>query len=202
MSAINSETVLSRPFSTLVNHLLDSAEWARGTLSAHAGKVAVFTLFPVRVAVTVDINGMLRAAETSTPASVTIRLTPATLLQIMAGGEAAWRNAEVEGDTEFASALSRVAANTRWDVEEDLSRVFGDIVAHRLASAGRAAAAWPKQAATSLATGMAEYLTEEKHLLITPLRAAEFVREVDELRDAVDRLDKRIERLQRRVQGS
>ena len=124
------------------------------------------------------------------------------MLQIAAGGEAAWRNAEIEGDTEFASALSRVAANMRWDVEEDLSRVFGDIAAHRLAAAGRAAAAWPKQAANSLATGLAEYLTEEKHLLVTPLRAAEFIREVDELRDAVDRLDKRIERLQGRVRGS
>ena len=202
MSAINSETVLSRPFSAFVNHLLGSAEWARETLAAHAGKVAVFTLFPVRVAVAVDPKGTLRAADTGAPASVTILLTPATVLQIMAGDEAAWRNAEVEGDSEFASALSRIAANMRWDVEEDLSRVFGDIAAHRLATAGRAAAAWPKQAATSLATGLAEYLTEEKHLLVTPLRAAEFVREVDELRDSVDLLDKRIERLQRRVQGS
>jgi len=34
------------------------------------------------------------------------------------------------------------------------------------------------------------------------LRAAEFIRDVDELRDAVERLDKRIERLQRQVRGN
>ena len=67
--------------------------------------------------------------------------------------------------------------------------------------AGRLVAAWPKQAATGLATSLAEYLTEEKHLLVTPLRAAEFVRDVDELRDAVERLEKRIEHLQRQVRG-
>src|SRR3954466_8958219 len=201
MSAINSETMLSRPFSAFVNHLLGNAEWARGSLSVHAGKVAVFNVFPMRVAVVVDADGMLRPAEASAVPSVTIRLTPATALQVMAEGEAAWRKAAGEGDTEFASALSRIAANIGWDIEEDLSRVFGDIAAHRLAAAGRAAAAWPKQATTSIATGVAEYLTEEKHLLVTPLRAAEFVREVDELRDAVERLDKRIERLQRRVEG-
>src|SRR3954470_22212690 len=72
----------------------------------------------------------------------------------------------------------------------------------RLKTAERAAAAWPKQGAESIATGLAEYLTEEKHLLVTPLQATEFVAEVDELRDAVERLDKRIERLQRRTGGS
>ena len=201
MSAINSETMLSRPFSAFVNHLLGSAEWARGSLAPHAGKIAVFDIFPVRVAVAVDADGMLHPAEAGVAPSVTIRLTPAIALKIMAEGGAAWRNAEVDGDTEFASALSRIAANIDWDFEEDLSRVFGDIAAHRLATAARAAAAWPKQATTSIATGLAEYLSEEKHLLVTPLRAGEFVRDVDELRDAVERLDKRIEHLQRRADG-
>ena len=193
--------MFSGPFSAFVNHLLAQAAWAREALAEHAGKVAVFELFPLRVAVAVDPDGTLRAAPEGDAPSVTIRLTQATVLQILAEGEEAWRKANVQGDTEFAAAISRVAANLRWDVEEDLSRVFGDIAAHRMAEAGRSAAAWPKQAATSLAGNVAEYLTEEKHLLVTPLRAAEFVRDVDEMRDAVERLDKRIERLQRQVRG-
>ncbi len=193
--------MLSGPFSTFVNHLLAPAAWARENLAEHAGKIAVFDMFPLRVAVAVDPDGTLRAAPENVSPAVTIRLTPATVLQILAEGEDAWRKANVEGDTGFASAISKVAANLRWDIEEDLSRVFGDIAAHRMAEAGRTAAAWPKQAATSLAGNVAEFLTEEKHLLVTPLRAAEFVREVDELRDAVERLDKRIERLRRQVRG-
>ena len=131
-----------------------------------------------------------------------IRVSHATVLQILAEGEQAWRKANVEGDTDFASAISKVAANLRWDIEEDLSRVFGDIAAHRLAESGRAAAEWPRQAAVSMAETMAEFLTEEKHLLVTPLRAAEFVRDVDELRDAAERLDKRIERLRQQIRGA
>src|SRR2546430_11066708 len=38
-----------------------------------------------------------------------------------------------------------------WDFEEDLSRVFGDVVAHRLASGGKAVAAWQRDAALRLA---------------------------------------------------
>ena len=194
--------MLSGPFSAFVNHLLAPAAWARETLAGHAGKVAVFDLFPLRIAVAVDADGTLRAAPEHAAPAVTIRLTHATALQILAEGEDAWRKANVEGDTAFASAISRVAANLRWDIEEDLSRVFGDIAAHRMAETGRSAAAWPKQAATSLAGNVAEFLTEEKHLLVTPLRAAEFVRDVDDLRDAIERLDKRIERLQRQIRGN
>jgi len=201
MSATNSDPMFAVPFCAFVNHLLVPAAWARESLAGHAGKVAVFDLFPLRVAVAVDTDGTLRAAPGDAEPAVTIRLTHTTVLQILAEGEEAWRKSDVEGDTGFAAAISKVAANLRWDVEEDLSRVFGDIAAHRMAGAGRSAAAWPKQAATSLAGNVAEYLTEEKHLLVTPLRAAEFVRDVDELRDATERLDKRIERLQRQVRG-
>ena len=193
--------MFSVPFSKFVNHLLAPAAWARESLIEHAGKVAVFDIFPLRIAVAVEPDGMLSPAPADASPAVVIRLTHATVLQILAEGEEAWRKANVEGDTGFASAISKVAANLRWDVEEDLSRVFGDIAAHRMAGAGRAAAAWPKQAATSLAENVAEFLTEEKHLLVTPLRAEEFVHEVDELRDAVERLDKRIERLQQQVRG-
>jgi ubiquinone biosynthesis protein UbiJ len=152
--------------------------------------------------VIVEPGGTLHAAPESAAPAVTIRLTHATLLQILAEGEEAWRKAAVEGDTAFASAISKVVANLRWDVEEDLSRVFGDIAAQRMAAAGRSATAWPKQAAAGLAGSMAEFLTEEKNLLVTPLRAAEFVHDVDELRDAVERLDKRIEHLQQQISGN
>ena len=194
--------MLSAPFSAFVNHLLAPAVWARDILVEHAGKTAVLDLFPMRVAVAVEADGTLRPEPEGAIPSVTIRLTHAAALQILAEGEDAWRKAEIEGDPAFAAAIAKVAANLRWDVEEDLSRVFGDIAARRMAAAGRSAAAWPKQAATDFAGIVAEFLTEEKHLLVTPLRAAEFVRDVDELRDAVERVEKRIERLQRQVPGS
>jgi ubiquinone biosynthesis protein UbiJ len=193
--------MFSLPFITVVNHLLSQADWARAALAEHAGKSAQFEIFPTRIAFAVEAGGTLRAAPDTGEPDVVIRLTPATALQILGQGEKAWSKADVQGDSGFASVLSRVAANLRWDVEEDLSRVFGDIAAHRMAEGGRAAAAWPKQAAASLAGTFAEYLTEEKHLLVTPLLAAEFVHDVDELRDAVERLDKRLERLQQQIRG-
>jgi ubiquinone biosynthesis protein UbiJ len=145
----------------------------------------------------VGTDGLVHPADAAAVPAVTISFERAALLETLADREQAWRKARIEGDTEFASAISQVAANLQWDVEEDLSRVFGDIAAHRMAQAGKAAAAWPRQAARSVAANAAEYLTEETHLLVTPLQIEDFVREVDELRDAADRLEKRIERLSR-----
>jgi ubiquinone biosynthesis protein UbiJ len=179
------------------NHVLASADWAREKLAAHAGKVAQFEVPPAQFALLVGADGLVQPADAAAVPAVTISFDRSALLETLADRERAWRKARIEGDTAFASAISQVAANLQWDVEEDLSRVFGDIAAHRMAQAGKAATAWPRQAARSVAANAAEYLTEEAQLLVTPLQAAEFVREVDELRDAVERLDKRIERLSR-----
>ncbi len=193
--------MLAGAFCQFVNHLLEPAAWARESLAPHAGKVAVVEMFPARLAFAVNAAGLLQAAASGAVADAEIRLTHVTALQILTQGESAWRQADVRGDTEFAASLARVAANLPWDFEEDLSRLFGDVAAHRLAETGRSVASWPKQAAQSLAGNVAEFLTEEKHLLVTPLRAAEFVREIDDLRDAVERLDKRVARLQRQLRA-
>lgn len=177
------------------NHMLKPANWARERLAAHAGKAVRFEVPPVRMCMTVGADGLVSAVDDATEAATTIRFQAGALLTTMADRQQAWRNAVIEGDLEFASAISQVAANLDWDVEEDLSRMFGDIAAHRMAEAGRTAAAWPRQAGERIAANVSEYLTEEAHVLVTPLQAAEFVREVDELRDAVERIEKRIDRL-------
>lgn len=189
--------MIAAAVSRFANHVLGPANWAREKLASHAGKVARFEVPPASFALLVGDDGLVHPADAAAESAVTIKFERTALLETLADREQAWRKAQIEGDTAFASAISQVAANLQWDVEEDLSRVFGDVAAHRMAQTGKTAAAWPRQAAKSIAANAAEYLTEEAQLLVTPLQAADFVREVDELRDAVERLDKRIERLSR-----
>ena len=71
------------------------------------------------------------------------------------------------------------------------------------------AIAWPapaasllrtrEQAAESLAANLVEYWTEEKPLLARRVDIEDFVREVDTVRDAAARLEKRVERLMQRA---
>lgn len=60
-------------------------------------------------------------------------LTP--VLQALANGEKPRVN--IEGDVQLAAEVAWLADNLRWDVEEDLSRLFGDAMAHNLVSAAK-----------------------------------------------------------------
>jgi ubiquinone biosynthesis protein UbiJ len=51
------------------------------------------------------------------------------------------------------------------------------------------------------ALNAAEYLSEETRLLATPLDCEDFSLAVDELRDAAERLDKRLAHLEGRLAG-
>jgi ubiquinone biosynthesis protein UbiJ len=105
------------------------------------------------------------------------------------------RAARIEGSAEFAEALGFVIRNLRWDAEEDLSRVVGDVAAHRLVKGSRELATRQQQAAQNFAANLAEYFTEEQPLIARQADIATFSADIDRLRDDVARLEKRLQRL-------
>ena len=88
----------------------------------------------------------------------------------------------------------------RSDVEEDLSRVFGDIAAHRIVQAGNELKRWQRETADSIARSAVAYWTEEQPL-IAARDIERFVREVDALRDDVARLEQHIVHVMKRDAG-
>jgi len=177
---------------TSINHLLRGASWAREALLPHAGKTARFEVPPFTISLMVLENGEVAAAAAVNP-SVTIRLTPGLLLRLAARDDNAWREVEVVGDTDFAAVINHLVRHLRWDVEEDLSRLFGDIAAHRMAETGRSFRRWGEQTAQHAGRSLAGYWTEEDPLIASAHEVTEFNRAVDAMRDDVARLEKRIE---------
>jgi ubiquinone biosynthesis protein UbiJ len=116
-------------------------------------------------------------------------------LLALQGKDAVMRAARIEGSAEFAETLGFVIRNLRWDAEEDLSRVFGDIAAHRIVAGTREFAGWQQQAAQNFAENLAEYFTEEQPMIARQADIARFSSDIDRLRDDVARLEKRIQRL-------
>jgi ubiquinone biosynthesis protein UbiJ len=181
-----------------INHLLRSASWARDALGRHAGKTARFEVFPFAVGLTVLDSGEVAPAAADAAPAATVKLAPGLMLRLAARDESAWREIGITGDTDFAAAIHHVTRNLRWDVEEDLSRVFGDIAAHRMAETGRTFQRWGEQAVENTGRAFAEYWTEEQPLIAGARDLEEFGRAVDQLRDDAARLEKRIEQLSSR----
>jgi len=178
-----------------INHLLRGSGWARDALLPHAGKTARFEILPLALSLTVLPSGEVDVAPEGTSATVTLRLTPGLALRLAARDENAWREVEVAGDSDFAATINQLVRQLRWDVEEDLSRFFGDVAAHRMAETGRTFRRWGERTAEHAGRSLAGYWTEEDPLIASAPEVMEFNRDVDTLRDDVARLEKRLDNI-------
>ena len=125
-----------------LEHLLRQQSWARERLRAHAGRsvrVAFDAAVPAGGApeflATIDPEGLLRAAAPGTTADATLRLKPsadALAALLRDGPQGLSAHLRIEGDVMLAATLGELAQHLRWDAEEDLSRIVGDVAAHRL----------------------------------------------------------------------
>jgi ubiquinone biosynthesis protein UbiJ len=190
--------MLSGPAAAAANHLLRNADWARARLEPFAGCGVRFEIPPLSAAFTVGADGRLLPSGSKTDAATVVRLTWSALVRLLwLHDDSARQEVQVEGDAAFASALTSVLSGLRWDVEEDLSQIVGDVVAHRLMQAGSGLLAWQSKAASNLTHAVAEYWTEEQPLLVGRGTLREFLQAVDALRDDAERLEKRVERIAR-----
>ena len=186
------------PVAAAINHLLRGATWARERLQPSAGKTARFSVAPFTLTLAILESGEIAAAPALVSADATFTLTPGIALRMLAADQNAWQQVEVSGDPTLTREILYIAQNLRWDIEEDLSRVFGDVAAHRMVRTGNELNRWRRETAASFARSLAAYWTEERPLIASRGNVERFVRDVDNLRDDVARLEKRIVNLSHR----
>jgi ubiquinone biosynthesis protein UbiJ len=134
------------------------------------------------------------AGKTNIPdANVTI--PPSLLVRLLAKDESAKLQIAVEGDTHLAAELAKVFTHMRWDYEDDLSRVIGDIPAGKFGQLLRQTTHTIKETGTNLGEMLFEYWQEEKPLIAKKRHVEQFISQVDTLRADVDRLEKRLAKL-------
>lgn len=181
----------------VINHLLAQEPWARDKLAAHVGKIACFDAGLLNLRFRVAPGGMLEAAPADVPASVTIRAQAIDLPLMLQNRERAFSYVQIEGDADFANAISQLSQTLRWEAEHDLSKLVGDIAAVRIVGSVKAVSENLQSSVQALAENTAEYFLEENPTLLRPQAVSDFGREVARMRDDVERLAKRIEKLQR-----
>jgi len=100
---------------------------------------------------------------------------------------------EIVGNTAVANQFNRILMQLDIDWEEILAQNIGDIAAHKMANVFRDVNQWVKHSTQSACLDSGEYLQEEIHLSPTNAELRKFILQVDELREATDRLVAKIQ---------
>ncbi len=176
----------------LLNRMLGREAWAREKLAPFAGRIVRFEAPPFAFQWSVKDDGTLAAADDGVP-SVTIGLALSSLPFALLDPNAATRDVKLQGDAEFAQALSFVLQNLRPEPEEELSRLVGDAAATRIVGLVRLSASHWRQLAERMLDNTANYIVTENPMVVGRDEVAAFVQDVARLRDDVARLEKRID---------
>lgn len=184
----------------ILNMLLRREDWARERLSRHAGKTLRFAVGAFKTGFALQSDGYVQVSDPAVVPDVILTVPAARLADlpsVLRSRDPAAIAAimHVQGDAGLAQVVSDLARDLRWDVEDDLSRIVGDVAAARLTSFGRNAASGMQSAAIRLAGNVGEYLTEESGLMATRQAYDDWVGRLAEMRKRLDRLDARISAL-------
>jgi ubiquinone biosynthesis protein UbiJ len=146
-----------------------------------------------------DDNIVALSAEYTDDPDVVITGSLITLARMLKGsGDAAIRSGDVDltGDAATAQRFQKLLDLAQPDIEEELSRVIGDVAAHRIAEIARGVGKWARDARATMGGNIREYLQEESRDLPTRYEVDRFTQQVGTLRDDVERIAARLNRLE------
>jgi ubiquinone biosynthesis protein UbiJ len=129
----------------VVNHVLAAEPEATARLLPHRGRVLRLELSGLprllpqlpELAFEVTPAGLMAARTDAAPADLRVRIdasNPAALAWRALTGEPP--PVTIDGDAQLAGDVDWLLKNLRWDVEADLERLFGPVVAHELYKLG------------------------------------------------------------------
>ena len=189
------------PVIKFFNRVLSDYPAARVRLAAHRGKLVAAQVGPIatRMRMRITAAGEMElvggTGDAGQVPDVSFILPLSLLPGLATRDAAAFSQIKFTGDSELAATLSDIARNVEWDVEADLSRVVGDVAAHRIVDTAQRADGWRRDAGQRFTANVAEYLTEERRAFVTTRAIEELAQQNETLRDDIARLDARLAKL-------
>ena len=181
------------------NHVLETEPWACAELAKHAGKSILLELPFGQLAFSITSAGRLEALKELENPELALEVSAKALSDLIGSPgnlkEQAFKAVKITGDADLAQLIGRLAGQLRWEYEEDLARLFGDAPAHFAVQKGKKFISATRSAAGDLLDNLVEYVSEERKVLLNKRDFVVHKSELSDLRDSVDRLEKRIQLL-------
>lgn len=185
-----------------LNRNIAASSAARALCSRLNGKTLRLQLtgMPMQFLLRAEGERIQLKTDQSTPADALLSGSPLGLLSLarQQAKSTSGSSVRIEGDAEVAQNFSELLKQAKPDVEEELSRVVGDVAAHQLGNTARSLLGFGRRVGDTLLQNVGEYLSEEGRDVPNKTEAEEFNHDVDTLRDDVERFEARLNALARK----
>ena len=186
-----------------LNHVLGSEPWALAELARHASKTILLQLPLGNLCFEIKPDGFLASLKEIEAPSLTLEVSTKALSDLASSPgslrEQAFKAVKITGDADLAQLLGRLAGQLRWEYEEDLARLVGDAPANFAVRQSKKFMTATRSAASDLLDNVVEYVSEEKKVLLNKRDFMVRKSELSELRESVDRMEKRIQLLEQKA---
>jgi ubiquinone biosynthesis accessory factor UbiJ len=187
---------------TACNHVLSSEPWATLELKRHAGKMVVLRLPFGDLSFEISSEGLLGVSSLDLSPALILEVSSKDLSGLLGSSgnlrDQAFKAVKITGDADLAQLIGRLGGQLRWEYEEDLAQMIGDAPAHFAVQQGKKWISAGRSAAQDLAESVVEYASEEKKILVNKRDFMSRRNEINDLRDAVERMEKRVQLLERK----
>jgi ubiquinone biosynthesis protein UbiJ len=186
-----------------VNHVLASEPWAMAELSPHVGKSISLNLPMGQMAVEITPQGKIAALDSTDQASLLLEVSAQALSGLLASSgnlrDKAFKAVKISGDADLAQLIGRLVSQVRWEYEEDLAKWVGDAPANFAVRQAKTMVKAGQAATKDFLQNVVEYVSEERKILLNKRDFMIRKNELNELRDSVDRIEKRIALLEQKT---
>ncbi|MBT8517633.1 hypothetical protein G6672_03665 [Polynucleobacter paneuropaeus] len=186
-----------------VNHILASEPWAMAELSPHVGKSICLNLPMGQMAVEITPQGKIAALDSTDQASLLLEVSAQALSGLLASSgnlrDQAFKAVKISGDADLAQLIGRLVSQVRWEYEEDLAKWVGDAPANFAVRQAKTMVKAGQAATKDFLQNVVEYVSEERKILLNKRDFMIRKNELNELRDSVDRIEKRIALLEQKT---
>ncbi len=185
-----------------INHVLKREEWALRDLSHHQGRVIELILPIGSMQWQIQDDSFIALLSEAHPQPDLVLEVDANSFSALSASQGtikdrAMRAVKITGDAQLAQLIAKLSNQLRWEYEEDLAKMIGDAPAHFICTQAKRFAQATEKAIVDLQGNMVEYLSEEKKVLLHQRDFVSHKMEIQAVRDAVERLEKRISFLQK-----
>ena len=167
-----------------INHVLASESWASAELAKHAGKTISLQLPLGSLCFEITPAGLLNSLKEADSPSLTLEVSSKALGDLAASSanlrEQAFKAVKITGDA-------------------DLARLVGDAPANFAVKQGKKFISASRSAASDLLDNVVEYVSEERKVLLNKRDFVAHKAELNDLRESVDRIEKRIQHLEQKA---